>query len=75
MARRLLYAVAWGIAGYLVGVMVSFTAMSIALESKLNNVSNHGTRDRWAFILALVGLFGGAAWGWWRTGAAPDDDR
>lgn len=60
----------------MLGVMVSFTVVSLVLTSKVNaTTANKATRDRWAFILAVVGFVLGGVLGWWRAGQEPPDAR
>lgn len=55
-ASRAAYVAAWAVAGYMAAVIVSFVATSMIWANRVNSVANRGTRDRWAFILGLVGL-------------------
>ena len=76
-ASRAAYVAAWAVAGYMAGVMVSFVVTSMVWANRVNSVANRGTRDRWAFILGLVGLglAGVVAWRRGAAAAADDDDR
>jgi len=62
----MLEAAAWSVAGYLVGAMVAMVGASVAFGQGTNYVANQGTRDRWVFIVALVGLALGAGLSWRR---------
>jgi len=45
---------------------VAMVGASVAFGQGTNYVANQGTRDRWVFIVALVGLALGAGLSWRR---------
>ncbi len=63
----MLEAAAWAVAGYLIGAMVAMVGASMVYGRSTNFVSNQGTRDRWVFIVALMGLMLGAVLSWRRS--------
>lgn len=68
MLRRVGWTLLYAVIGYLLAVIVGFVAVSIAYETRVNRLSVRPDRDRWAFVVAVVGLLLGAAVGWWRSG-------